>query len=1055
MSDVIIRPLDLERDAESLATMWNASDLQWPNSWTRGVPVTAEQVRLWEDEDRTLIVYVADVDGQIAGYCSFMDDHEGLSGEGYLALLNVHPGYQKRSIGRKLIQATIERAVQEGWQRQTLGTWSANFKAVPTYKKTGHFWAPDTSVWMQNYIPGALQLSLAKPFFERHDWYRTYVRDLTQQEDDERWEGLKVFTQRWEADGESLAIWIDREARAPVAVDTSALHVAVLASDIEPLAGSKVTLRWRVANKGSHALPVFLHALGDQGLTIDHRDAFSVPPGETVERAAEVTLAEDAPSRKDNGTAPAVRSILRLGDDEVELFSGLRARKPLSLDTAPATVSVEPGRPSPVNLQLHSELDQPFTATVLLTPPEGLATDWARRDVELPARGHVALPVTLTATASGVYTLPSRVEYRLGDQPRSASESVTLLSVGYGGLECHQSGDSVRLETDSVRVTVSGKGGQIAFEDKAGQTSLLQTWASVGPPYHPGEFEQAIFQLALSREKDAARVSLSTEAKRSPGLWLHQTLTLSPSGQAELASYLENRAGQEIIKTFALGVSSAGAERERVTMPLRLGTVQAPHTTYPVAWDDAPSNPAEYAEPWMAWERNGLCAGFAWDSAISAIRAVWSLRLDGPAATIVPGGQSPIVRVALWAGRGDWRAFRDATASWRGQRPQAALETRPVVQARIEPAVLLTLTDEAEGKLVVDSASRRVASGHVSLRAPEQTTIDLPALPVDGLERGHPLERPVRVKLAEDFRGADAGQVRLDLPEYEVTTSFAVVRLGESSPVTVEQGEQATQEVWRIDNGLSRFLVAPGFGPSLVAWEWGGENQLVSTFPEPIALGWQYPFYAGINPVLRPVGWEPWEGLLPKAEMASEAISCDQGGIVWRGVRLSARPTRKELRDVLAEIAFLTVGASNVLRLVYRLRNLRDTAQRMSMSVAVAAGLGADPGALTLLGEGVRRKPGNVQASIGGQRWGAVTRLDTGKSLLMVGDQPDVSLEDMGQYGRLLGMNAEVHLAGGGVAEHVYHLVVANSLTDALAYRALASSRGQVLPEPIGDKGER
>ncbi|MHB1296561.1 MAG: hypothetical protein ACYC4R_16405, partial [Anaerolineae bacterium] len=386
-----------------------------------------------------------------------------------------------------------------------------------------------------------------------------------------------------------------------------------------------------------------------------------------------------------------------------------------------------------------------------------------------------------------------------------------------------------------------------------------------------------------------------------------------------------------------------------------------------------------------------------------------------------------------------WRTFREATACWRGQPPQAAPEPRPVAQARIEPAVLLTLTDEVEGMLVVDSASRRVMAGRVALRAPEQAAIDPTELSVQGLERGHALEWPVRLTLAKGYH-AGSGQVLLDLPEHEVTTSFAVLRLGDNSPVAVERGAQHGQEVWRIDNGRSRFVVAPGFGPSLVAWEQDGANQLASSFPEPMAMAWQYPFYGGINPILRPVDWEPWEGLLPKAEVTAEEVTVERNGIVWRGVWVSARPTRKENRDMLAEIAFLTVGASGVLRLEYRLRSLRDTAQRMAVTIAVTAGLGADPRALTLLGEGVRREPGTTAARIGGQRWGAVTHPATGRTLLMVGAQSDVSLEDLGQYGRVLGMNADVRLAGGAVEEHVYHLVLADSLAEALAYRPLASN---------------
>ena len=141
--------------------------------------------------------------------------------------------------------------MQQGWVYQTLGTWSANFKSVPAYKKTGHFWRPDTSVWMQNFIPGALQMPLARRFFDRHDWYSTYVRTLEQRPDDERWEGLKVYRQHWEAEGESLTIWIDREAQGPCAVENGDVLVAAIPSEIEPCEGTSVQINWRIRTRAA------------------------------------------------------------------------------------------------------------------------------------------------------------------------------------------------------------------------------------------------------------------------------------------------------------------------------------------------------------------------------------------------------------------------------------------------------------------------------------------------------------------------------------------------------------------------------------------------------------------------------------------------------------------------------------------------------------------------------------------------------------------------------------------------------------------------------------
>ena len=61
------------------------------------------------------------------------------------------------------------------------------------------------------------------------------------------------------------------------------------------------------------------------------------------------------------------------------------------------------------------------------------------------------------------------------------------------------------------------------------------------------------------------------------------------------------------------------------------------------------------------------------------------------------------------------------------------------------------------------------------------------------------------------------------------------------------------ERVWEIDNGLTRFTVAPGHSAALVGWEDAGEgesrNHLDTDFPKPSAHGWMAPWYGGIWPV--------------------------------------------------------------------------------------------------------------------------------------------------------------------------------------------------------------
>lgn len=1039
MPQVTIRPIDLDKDAKRLADMWNASDLEWPGSWTRGIPMTEERVREIQAERRFLVTFVAEVDGEIAGYCSFTEGHMGREGEGYLALLNVQPKFQQLSIGRKLIQATIERSVEMGWKRQTLGTWQSNFKAVRTYKKTGHFWQPDTWVLMDNFIPGALQMPLAKPFFARHDWYSCYVRELRHGEDDERWEGLKVYTQHWEAGGEALTIWIDRQARAPVAIETNDLFVATIPEDIEPLAGSKVAVHWRTRNKGREPLLIYLHAIGDAGLSIDYRDVWIVPPGETVERVAQVQVAENAPYNKDDGTAPAVRSILGINEQEVELFCGLCARKRLSLDTAaPATLT--PGVPKTIGLQVHSELAQPAKVTLCTTPPHGLAADWTRREIEVPARGHVTVPLTVTLADEGVYTLPLRAEFEDGALGRPVSETLKIFALRAGGLVAQREGDSVRVETDALRFFISAHEGQVRIEHKLLNQMLASFSVTLGPPYSPSPFQKMTFELDMEQRGSRVVVRMSGGARHDPDLWLHQELVISAVGLATYSHVIENRGSQIRSTHLRLNFQVADRDRAWMTFPLQSGMVHSLAADFPSAQGEAPNDVADYVEPWIAWERDGMVAGLAWDASAAKVEMLWNAYVQTKELRVPPGERSQAAHLAFYADVGDWRAVRRTLLRWAGSSDawEQTAETRPVAMARLEPGLLVTTSREVSGRLIVDTASARQTGGQVAV-AVEGGILAKPArAQIADLVRGKPFERDIRLALPEDALGVFKGQVRLVLPLCDQSQPFHIVRLGTEGEVAVREEGLSGHQVWAMDNGMSRFIVAPGFGPSLIAWQERGINHVYSPFPEPQSFSWIYPWHGGVGPLLSFTGWMNWAGFLYRERFAAQPIrQVDRGGLMWQGVRLSAQPTKREFADLIIEVDYLTLAGSRALKYVYRLRNLRGTAQVVRTGSVAAFRLGGEAAELSLHGAHTAHRPTPWSFTVAGQRWGALTHERTGKAVVMVGRQNDIVLADAGRHGRILGAMGDVHLAGNEVRELAYYLVLCDSLAQAREYAVL------------------
>ena len=125
--EFVIREVVIAEDAEKLATMWKASDDQWPGTWSGGTDITPQMVTEWYEREGILNVHVVETaDGsKIVGYCSFSECPEE-KGAGYIDLLNVQPDYQKQSLARRLLQNGVQRCLDLGFHLLTLGTWSGN-----------------------------------------------------------------------------------------------------------------------------------------------------------------------------------------------------------------------------------------------------------------------------------------------------------------------------------------------------------------------------------------------------------------------------------------------------------------------------------------------------------------------------------------------------------------------------------------------------------------------------------------------------------------------------------------------------------------------------------------------------------------------------------------------------------------------------------------------------------------------------------------------------------------------------------------------------------------
>src|SRR5439155_7250943 len=122
---------------------------------------------------------------------------------GYVHILGVHQDYHRGGYGRDLLKAALARSVALGHQQLNLHTWSGNERAIPLYQRSGYFWAPESAVQMENYLPTIFRLEPARRLFrDGLDWYADLKRVQlgTLEPDAETYEYL------WERDGRRLAV---------------------------------------------------------------------------------------------------------------------------------------------------------------------------------------------------------------------------------------------------------------------------------------------------------------------------------------------------------------------------------------------------------------------------------------------------------------------------------------------------------------------------------------------------------------------------------------------------------------------------------------------------------------------------------------------------------------------------------------------------------------------------------------------------------------------------------------------------------------------------------
>ncbi len=1062
-----LRLIDPVRDAAALAEMWNESDLEWPGTWNAGVPTTARDIRDWHEREEYIAVFVWEEGEKIGGYCSLVydkDDDEAL----YLALLNVSPRFQGRSIGRRMLVRSVEKAIEDKKYHLDLDTWSGNVKAMAPYKRTGFFW--DAGGWplMRNYMPAVLAMPCTRYFFDRHDWYRSLQRQIDQRPDEEEWEGLRVFTYRFSARGaqsaaggagpadrspasdesataegrEELTVRVDREARHVASVETAELSVSATVDDIEPVRGGRTTMRWRLQNRKDRPAAFALTAKETGDLSIDYHHQKTLGPGETVTLEAPVNVSEKAVSVAREKTAPRVRTSIRWDDLPIELATGVRPRVEMSVSIDPEEITLAPGTPRHVRVILHSQLPDDVDAQIRITVSDGLSADRSAHDVAVPARGYGGFETVLEADGPGVFelTFSGRVQWK--DRTVDLADAKhAVFALEPGGLLYHQDG-AVRFENEIFRATLEAGGGQLKIRDRATGRYLGTEGARPIPPKWPSEYSESDFRLKAERDGHGVVLTATYAPKKTPGMVFSRIIRMNAGPVVSVEHVVENNGFDP--RTFRLYqfVTNGGSEFTTLTLPLREGMLRARCADRPAPGDYDFRRGESFPETWGAFEMSHGTIGVLWSGGLDEIE--WNgFEFQSVSRETACAPQSRVSHgiLRLVVGDGGWQGVRRV---WRRTNGHQADELEPLppvlgeFEVSTDPPVAVVAGEETEIRFRVSQWKSRKASGTLTFAMPDGWRCDPMWISFSEIDWKHPCTGSVRLATTRP-PGVYEGRMVLEGGERNVEVEMPLVRLGDGSAVEVEEGESAGHRILTIRNRRLEIDVVPSFLGSVSAIRDAGDacNHLASAFPNPSVFGSNYPWYGGIQPEVE-VDRLSWTAALEDETFVAETVSCKDGrGIEWAGVRQRAALSHEEIRGLTLELDTLTPGGSPVIKLVWRLVNGGATPRRLSGGWHLFLQPDGEMHDTVLFSADFERRRTDWDYRHHGGHWGAAANPRTGRTFALVSPWNVTRLVGWGTSGGHLRLKTKHEVPAHGVKEMAAYLVLADSREEARRYAVL------------------
>jgi GNAT superfamily N-acetyltransferase len=957
-------------DASKLADLFNSFDMEglWLGGFTGGVPYTAERVLdSFPVAIKHISILISIHEGKFTGICTLHPHYED-SEAAYIGVLGVHPDYLGKGHGKALVLRALQIATQRNFRRVDIDTWAGNLRAVPLYKKCGMFWIPDTSVRMQDYIPGITDFPLAKEFLAKYDWYLTQKRKLELVPDQIRLGEMDVFLYEFSQDEDNLKAWVDRYGRSIVGIDRTMnnerLSIIATLEDHKVIAGVEETLAINIENNTHENVQgsVFLSGFEGLNFTKQPQQSFTVTHGASLELKGRFVVSPEIQVPDIERKQKTIKANLIINGELIPLEVGMRILPPLEFRTQPESIVTSPGTEGTIQLNVYNNSEDVFIGNICLVDErERLSLDRKVVPVEIRPKSYVGFEVEVKIPRDQpISVIPLKLfgKGRIKDSEiETKTETINVKCLTPGGLvsylEESKQGRAVTIESQEIIASVRLRGAEleITYKDSplGPQKIFRRGGFGVGPPF--GFIRPVDHEYELIERPEGLQLILSRMHQDKPGVEMIRTLTFY-SGASLIKDQIKviNTSPDVTYKLHArMFGRTFGPVYPRLVVPLDAGILEHETIGFPVSESDLPTDPNKYAESWASFEDpiQNYYFGQIWakDRLFKIqVQDGTYFRPEYKLGETRPGESASTSAFYYVIERGNWRTIRRRYKSLISKRlspkEEAPIRAKSLFDIRVVDTVLLD-NSELETQLVVANTRNKPATGKLIIVPPEGWKIQPKETEIQNVTVKNPLTVSITINPPPTAElGTFSGTLNFSAPNQEVHFPLDLCLLSKRTQASTEvtTKEEQDKKVFEVSNGLLHFKASADFAGCLYFLGKDSTlNQLGTSFPQIQTRVFLENYSGGIRSLYLD---EEFNFQKSRTHQESfEAEPTEEGH--WKGVQFNYKTKRQEeLKGLLGSIAFLTLPFSNIVRVRRRFENPTSASFRFDNCLWVSPNVG-------------------------------------------------------------------------------------------------------------------